>query len=151
MLGGPIDFMKIVRLILVFIGIAGAYLLGQKSGKVGLRPDECDDSVKVKYMSPEKYADFVVDYDFSSEEKKEKEEKKKAPGGKKKGEDGWVCPKIEGAGLFGMPSLGKYWWAYLMVLIGLFTQFSFTCAGGLFGPPPAFQECLNGLKLSRGR
>ena len=143
MLGGPIDFMKIVRIMLVFIGLAGAYMLGQKSGKIGTRPDECDDETKVMYKS-ESFADYA------SEDKKDKKDGPKKTKSKKSMGEGWVCPKVEGAGIFGMPSIGKYWWAYLMALVGLMTQFSFTCAGGLFGAPAKFQECLNLAKRNRG-
>lgn len=150
MWGGSIDIMKIVRIILVFVGIAGAYMLGQKSGKIGTRPDECDEDSKVMYKS-ESFEGYGYGYDYAPESKDKKDAPKKdAPKKSKKSMgDGWVCPKVEGAGIFGMPSIGKYWWAYLMTLIGLMTQFSFTCAGGLFGPPAAFQECLNGLKNLR--
>jgi hypothetical protein len=152
MWGGPIDFMKIVRIILVFVGIAGAYMLGQKSGKIGTRPDECNEDTKVMYKS-ESFEDYGYGYgyDYAPESKDKAKDKKDAPKKSKKSMgDGWVCPKVEGAGIFGMPSIGKYWWAYLMTLIGLMTQFSFTCAGGLFGAPEGFQRCLNNIKNARG-
>lgn len=145
MWGGPIDFMKIVRIILVFIGLAGAYMLGQKSGKIGTRPDECDDEDKVMYKS-ESFADYAPE----SKDKKDKKDAPKKAKSKKSMGEGWVCPKVEGAGIFGMPSIGKYWWAYLMALVGLMTQFSFTCAGGLFGAPAGFQNCINSVKAARG-
>lgn len=149
MWGGSIDFMKILRLIFVLIGLAGAYILGQKSGKVGMRPDECDEDTKVMYKSVESYGE-----DYAPESKDKKKDKKDTKDKKdKKGlSEGWVCPKVTGAGIFGLPNIGKYWWAYLMFLIGFVTQFSYTCAGGLFGAPAYFQECLNSVKANlKGR
>ncbi len=167
-----IDYMKIVRLVFVVVGLVGAYLLGQKSGKVGMRPDVCDEDDKVMYRSAESYADYYAYGDYAPEDKDKKPSPKpkdnnkpdvtienvnvnigggakKGGGGGKKLTDGWVCPKVTGAGIFGLPSLGKYWWAYLMLLIGFVTQFSFTCAGGLFGAPAKFEQCFKAVKNLR--